>query len=33
MYFKDANPEVDTTIIFTDLRTPGNGEDFYRSAQ
>ncbi len=33
MYFKDANPEVDTTIIYTDLRTPGNGEDFYRSAQ
>ncbi|HEC12000.1 MAG TPA: FAD-dependent oxidoreductase [Acidiferrobacteraceae bacterium] len=33
MYFKDANPEVDTTILYTDLRTPGNGEDFYRSAQ
>ena len=33
MYFKDANPEIDTTVIFTDLRTPGNGEDFYRSAQ
>lgn len=33
MYFKDANPSVDTTIIYTDLRTPGNGEDFYRSAQ
>jgi len=33
MYFKDANPAVDTTVIFTDLRTPGNGEDFYRSAQ
>ena len=33
MYFKDANPDVDTTIIYTDLRTPGNGEDFYRSAQ
>jgi quinone-modifying oxidoreductase subunit QmoB len=33
MYFKDANPAVDTTIIYTDLRTPGNGEDFYRSAQ
>jgi quinone-modifying oxidoreductase subunit QmoB len=33
MYFKDANPGVDTTIIYTDLRTPGNGEDFYRSAQ
>ncbi len=33
MYFKHANPEVDTNIIYTDLRTPGNGEDFYRSAQ
>ncbi|MDA8129731.1 MAG: hydrogenase iron-sulfur subunit [Betaproteobacteria bacterium] len=33
MYFKDANPSIDTTIIYTDLRTPGNGEDFYRSAQ
>ncbi|MGA7180526.1 MAG: hydrogenase iron-sulfur subunit [Thiobacillaceae bacterium] len=33
MYFKDANPAVDATVIYTDLRTPGNGEDFYRSAQ
>ena len=33
MYFKDGNPDVDTNIIYTDLRTPGNGEDFYRSAQ
>jgi quinone-modifying oxidoreductase subunit QmoB len=33
MYFKDANPGIDTVVIFTDLRTPGNGEDFYRSAQ
>lgn len=33
MYAKDANPEVDTTILYTDLRTPGNGEDFYRSGQ
>lgn len=33
MYFKDANPGVDTVVIYTDLRTPGNGEDFYRSAQ
>src|SRR5574340_720520 len=30
MYFKDDNPSVDTTIIYTDLRTPGNVEDFYR---
>jgi quinone-modifying oxidoreductase, subunit QmoB len=34
MYFKDRNPEVDTTILYTDLRTPGaGGEDFYRSGQ
>ncbi|MBI3935456.1 MAG: FAD-dependent oxidoreductase [Betaproteobacteria bacterium] len=33
LYFKDANPAVDTVVIYTDLRTPGNGEDFYRSAQ
>jgi len=34
MYFKDANPNIDTTILYTDLRTPGTGgEDFYRSGQ
>jgi quinone-modifying oxidoreductase subunit QmoB len=34
MYFKDQNPEIETTILFTDLRTPGApGEDFYRSGQ
>ncbi len=33
MYFKNANPDVDVNIIYDDLRTPGNGEDFYRSAQ
>ncbi len=33
MYFKDQNPDIDTVVLFTDLRTPGNGEDFYRSAQ
>ena len=34
MYFKDQNPEVDTNVIYTDLRTPGaGGEDFYRSGQ
>jgi len=33
MYFKNQNPGIDTNIIYTDLRTPGNGEDFYRSAQ
>ncbi len=34
MYFKDSNPDIDTTILFDDLRTPGaGGENFYRSAQ
>jgi quinone-modifying oxidoreductase, subunit QmoB len=33
MYFKDQNPGIDTVVMYTDLRTPGNGEDFYRSAQ
>jgi len=34
MYFKDQNPQIDTNIIYTDLRTPGaGGEDFYRSGQ
>lgn len=33
LYFKEANPEVETAIIYRDLRTPGNGEDFYRNAQ
>ncbi len=33
MYFKDSNPGIDTAVIYTDLRTPGLGEDFYRSGQ
>jgi quinone-modifying oxidoreductase subunit QmoB len=34
MYFKDQNPEIDTNVIYSDLRTPGaGGEDFYRSGQ
>lgn len=34
MYFRDQNPEIDTTIVYSDLRTPGaGGEDFYRSGQ
>ncbi len=33
MYFKDANPEVNTVVVYDDLRVPGMGEDFYRSAQ
>jgi len=33
MYFKDQNPDIDTVVMFSDLRVPGMGEDFYRSAQ
>ena len=33
MYFKEADPSIDTMVIYTDLRTPGMGEDFYRSGQ
>ncbi len=33
MYFKEQNPDIDTNVIYSDLRTPGNGEDFYRAAQ
>jgi quinone-modifying oxidoreductase subunit QmoB len=33
MYFKDADPTVDAMVLYTDLRVPGMGEDFYRSAQ
>ena len=33
MYFKDSNPDIDTVVMYTDLRTPGMGEDFYRSGQ
>lgn len=33
MYFKDNNPNIETVVLYTDLRTPGMGEDFYRSGQ
>ncbi|MBK5966067.1 heterodisulfide reductase [Thiocystis minor] len=34
MYFREQNPDCDTTILFDDLRTPGAaGEDFYRCGQ
>lgn len=34
MYFKDNNSDIDTVVMYTDLRTPGaGGEDFYRSGQ
>jgi len=33
MYVKDADPDASAMVLYTDLRTPGMGEDFYRSAQ
>jgi quinone-modifying oxidoreductase subunit QmoB len=33
MYFRMAAPDVDTVVLYSDLRMPGMGEDFYRSAQ
>ena len=34
MYLKAWDPGVGTTLLYTDLRTPGSGgEDFYRSGQ
>jgi quinone-modifying oxidoreductase subunit QmoB len=34
MYFKQANPDTDAMVVYTDLRTPGaGGEDFYRNGQ
>jgi quinone-modifying oxidoreductase subunit QmoB len=33
LYFKDRNPDIDTVVMYQDLRVPGMGEDFYRSAQ
>lgn len=33
MYFKDNNPDINTVVMYQDLRVPGMGEDFYRSAQ
>ena len=33
MYFKNAEASVDAMVLYSDLRTPGMGEDFYRSAQ
>ena len=32
-YFKDQNPAIDAVVMYQDLRVPGMGEDFYRSAQ
>ncbi len=34
IYFKEQNADCDTTVLYTDLRTPGAaGEDFYRAGQ
>jgi quinone-modifying oxidoreductase subunit QmoB len=33
LYVKQAAPEANAMVLYTDLRVPGMGEDFYRSAQ
>ncbi len=33
MYLKDADAQASAIVLYTDLRTPGMAEDFYRSAQ
>ncbi|WP_025770268.1 FAD-dependent oxidoreductase [Thioalkalivibrio sp. HK1] len=34
MYFQDADPSIETVVLYSDMRTPGSGgEDFYRSGQ
>ncbi len=34
LYFKDQNSDINTTVLYQDLRTPGaGGEDFYRAGQ
>ncbi|ODU09411.1 MAG: heterodisulfide reductase [Rubrivivax sp. SCN 71-131] len=33
MYLKDADAQASAMVLYTDLRTPGMAEDFYRSAQ
>ncbi len=34
MYFKDANPDIDAMVLYSELRMPGaGGEDFYRNGQ
>jgi quinone-modifying oxidoreductase subunit QmoB len=33
MVFKDSNPDIDTVVLYSDLRMPGNNEDLYRNAQ
>jgi len=33
MYLKDTDPDIDAVVLYSDLRVPGQAEDFYRSAQ
>ncbi len=33
LMLKACAPDVDTVVLYDDLRTPGMGEDFYRAAQ
>ncbi len=33
MYIRERNPEAEVTIVYRDMRTPGQGEFFYQRAQ
>jgi quinone-modifying oxidoreductase subunit QmoB len=33
MYIREKNPEAEVTIVYRDMRTPGQGEFFYQRAQ
>ncbi len=33
MYLKDFDPSIEAAVLYTDLRVPGQAEDFYRGAQ
>jgi quinone-modifying oxidoreductase subunit QmoB len=33
LYVRQADPQASAMVLYTDLRVPGMGEDFYRSAQ
>jgi len=33
MYVRERNPEAEVTIVYRDIRTPGQGEFFYQRAQ
>ena len=33
VYLKEQNPETEVYILYKDIRTPGQYEDFYRKVQ